>query len=256
LGTNAAFRKEYELPIIRGRDAMASDKEREISEEKLKALLQTASRVIIRRTADLLSKYLPVKFEHVVFVRMTDEQTNKYQSFVKSKEVADVVRASEGMGGAMPLKQITTLKKLVNHPDLADEDSANSKAYGSSRPKLRPEASGKLHLLEKMLKQIKSTTTDKCVLISNYTQTLDMFSDLCVLHTWGHVRLDGSMTISKRQKLVDQFNNPESEIFCFLLSSKAGGCGLNLIGANRLVLFDPDWNPGMHSDFHKCCTAY
>jgi DNA repair and recombination RAD54-like protein len=51
------------------------------------------------------------------------------------------------------------------------------------------------------------------------------------------------MTISKRQKLVDQFNNPEAEEFVFLLSSKAGGCGLNLIGANRLVLFDPDWNP-------------
>lgn len=47
------------------------------------------------------------------------------------------------------------------------------------------------------------------------------------------------MNITKRQKLVDQFNDPEGEEFVFLLSSKAGGCGLNLIGANRLVLFDP-----------------
>lgn len=60
---------------------------------------------------------------------------------------------------------------------------------------------------------------------------------------YGVLRLDGSMNASKRQKLVDQFNNPEGEEFVFLLSSKAGGCGLNLIGANRLVLFDPDWNP-------------
>ncbi len=51
------------------------------------------------------------------------------------------------------------------------------------------------------------------------------------------------MTINKRQKLVDRFNDPEGKEFIFLLSSKAGGCGLNLIGANRLVLFDPDWNP-------------
>src|SRR6266478_3065390 len=68
------------------------------------------------------------------------------------------------------------------------------------------------------------------------------------------------MTITKRQKLVDQFNNPEGKEFIFLLSSKAGGCGINLIGANRLILFDPgifvlkrcgkdtfnllsDWNP-------------
>lgn len=57
--------------------------------------------------------------------------------------------------------------------------------------------------------------------------------------SYGSLRLDGSMTINKRQKLVDRFNNPEGTEFVFLLSSKAGGCGLNLIGANRLVLFDP-----------------
>lgn len=51
------------------------------------------------------------------------------------------------------------------------------------------------------------------------------------------------MNVNKRQKLVDKFNDPTAPEFIFLLSSKAGGCGLNLIGANRLVLFDPDWNP-------------
>lgn len=51
------------------------------------------------------------------------------------------------------------------------------------------------------------------------------------------------MTIKKRAKVVDNFNNPESKEFIFMLSSKAGGCGLNLIGANRLIMFDPDWNP-------------
>jgi DNA repair and recombination RAD54-like protein len=49
------------------------------------------------------------------------------------------------------------------------------------------------------------------------------------------------MTVTKRQQLVDQFNKPDSNEFIFLLSSKAGGCGINLIGANRLILFDPDW---------------
>lgn len=51
------------------------------------------------------------------------------------------------------------------------------------------------------------------------------------------------MTIKKRAKVVESFNNPDSKEFIFMLSSKAGGCGLNLIGANRLVMFDPDWNP-------------
>lgn len=66
---------------------------------------------------------------------------------------------------------------------------------------------------------------------------------MCRERRWGCLRLDGSMAIGKRQKLVDRFNNPDGKEFIFLLSSKAGGCGINLIGANRLVLFDPDWNP-------------
>lgn len=57
------------------------------------------------------------------------------------------------------------------------------------------------------------------------------------------MRLDGTMNVNKRSKIVDRFNDPEGKEFVFLLSSKAGGCGINLIGANRLILFDPDWNP-------------
>lgn len=60
---------------------------------------------------------------------------------------------------------------------------------------------------------------------------------------YGYIRLDGSITIKNRLKLVDEFNATDQSKFLFLLSSKAGGCGLNLIGANRLIMFDPDWNP-------------
>lgn len=59
------------------------------------------------------------------------------------------------------------------------------------------------------------------------------------------------MNVNKRQKLVDRFNDPEGKETIFLLSSKAGGCGINLIGANRLILFDP---VGTHVDFHDNFT--
>lgn len=108
---------------------------------------------------------------------------------------------------------------------------------------LRPELGGKLMLLDIILASIKATTDDKIVLVSNYTQTLDLFERLCRKRDYRYVRLDGSMSIKKRSKVVDAFNAPESNQFIFMLSSKAGGCGLNLIGANRLVMFDPDWNP-------------
>lgn len=99
-------------------------------------------------------------------------------------------------------------------------------------------------LMEKMISMMRKTSDDKIVLISNYTQTLDLIEVLCREKRWGVVRLDGSMAPTKRQKLVDKFNDPENKTeFIFLLSSKAGGCGINLIGANRLILLDPDWNP-------------
>jgi len=68
---------------------------------------------------------------------------------------------------------------------------------------------------------------------------------------YGFFRLDGTMTINKRQKLVDQFNNPEGKEFIFLLSSKAGGCGINLIGANRLILFDPGESRRLEDAFNQ-----
>lgn len=109
----------------------------------------------------------------------------------------------------------------------------------NDRRNVHVEYSGKMIVLERFLRTIKNTTNDKIVLISNYTQTLDIFDNLCRANKWGSFRLDGTMAVKKRQKLVDRFNDPESPEFVFLLSSKAGGCGLNLIGANRLVLFDP-----------------
>lgn len=103
--------------------------------------------------------------------------------------------------------------------------------------------SGKLAILDCLLAFVKASTNDKVVLVSNYTQTLDLFEQLSALRNYAYVRLDGSMSIKKRAKVVEKFNDPSSPEFIFMLSSKAGGCGLNLIGANRLVMFDPDWNP-------------
>ncbi|KAK4312620.1 hypothetical protein Pmani_015962 [Petrolisthes manimaculis] len=107
----------------------------------------------------------------------------------------------------------------------------------------RIELSGKVAVLDALLALIRSGTDDQVVLISNYTQTLDLFQQLAALRHYPYVRLDGSMSIKKRAKMVEQFNDPSSKDFIFMLSSKAGGCGINLIGANRLVMFDPDWNP-------------
>jgi len=99
------------------------------------------------------------------------------------------------------------------------------------------EFSGKFLLLANMLDIMRRETDDRIVIVSNYTQTLDLFSMLCQERDYPYVRLDGSTNAKKRQTLVDRINNPRDDVFVFLLSSKAGGCGLNLIGANRLAGF-------------------
>ncbi|KAG6874219.1 hypothetical protein C0995_003765 [Termitomyces sp. Mi166 len=255
LGSKNDFRKNFENLIIRGRDAEATDEVKAKSEEKLKELGGLVTKFIIRRTNDLLSKYLPVKYEHVVFCGLSEFQLSLYRLFISSPEIKALLRGTD----SQPLKAINILKKLCNHPELLNlpEDlrgsehlipegfagaGASSKERGRSQT-VRCDWSGKFVVLERFLHHIKTHTTDKIVLISNYTQTLDLFEKLCRSKKYGFFRLDGTMTITKRQKLVDQFNDPEGKEFIFLLSSKAGGCGINLIGANRLVLFDPDWNP-------------
>jgi len=94
-----------------------------------------------------------------------------------------------------------------------------------------------------LLGSIRKTSTDKVVIVSNYTETLALLSEMCVKRGYAYYQLDGSTKVSKRQDLVNLFNEPNNPQFVFLLSSKAGGCGLNLVGANHLILFDPDWNP-------------
>jgi DNA repair and recombination RAD54-like protein len=251
LGTRLEFRKKFELPILRGRDAAGTEKDRERGDQCLRDLLALVNKFIIRRTNDILSKYLPVKYEHVVFCNLAPFQLDLYDYFITSPDIKALLRGK----GSQPLKAIGMLKKLCNHPDLLNlpddlpgcehlwpEDYVQKEARGRDRD-IKPWYSGKMQVLDRMLARIRQDTNDKIVLISNYTQTLDMFDKLCRSRNYGCLRLDGTMNVTKRQKLVDKFNDPNGEEFIFLLSSKAGGCGLNLIGANRLVLFDPDWNP-------------
>ena len=251
LGTRAEFRKQYELPILRGRDAAGTEADQQKGNERLAELLALVNKFIIRRTNDILSKYLPVKYEHVVFCNLAPFQLDLYNHFIQSPEIKSLLRGK----GSQPLKAIGMLKKLCNHPDLLNlpddlpgceqffpDDYVPKDARGRDRD-VKPWYSGKMQVLDRMLARIRQDTNDKIVLISNYTQTLDIFDKLCRHRGYGCLRLDGTMNVNKRQKLVDKFNDPEGEEFVFLLSSKAGGCGLNLIGANRLVLFDPDWNP-------------
>uniref|UniRef100_A0A8C5D3H0 RAD54 like n=1 Tax=Gouania willdenowi TaxID=441366 RepID=A0A8C5D3H0_GOUWI len=246
LGTAHEFKKRVEHPILKGRDADASDGDRQRGEEKLKELISVVNRCLIRRTSDILSKYLPVKIEQVVCCRLTPLQTQLYKCFLKQA----MQSLQEDRISVSSLSSITSLKKLCNHPALIyDKCVEGNEGFegaldlfpsGYCPKAVEPQKNAGSGLLMAMT---RTTTSDKVVLVSNYTQTLDLFEKLCRSRRYQYVRLDGTMSIKKRAKIVERFNVQSNPEFIFMLSSKAGGCGLNLIGANRLVMFDPDWNP-------------
>ena len=248
LGNVKTFTKEFETPIVKSRQPGALQKDIEKGEARSEELASLTGMFILRRTADVLSKYLPPKTEYVLFCRPTTNQALAYQHVL----ACPAFQAALGNTDAA-LQLITVLKKVCNSPALlTPRDPAASvsplmAAVLVSVPSnvLRSNAgSTKLRTLDQLLHTLRTTTTEKVVIVSNYTSTLDLLSTLLTSLAHPFLRLDGSTPSSKRQDLVDTFNRtPSSACFAFLLSAKAGGMGINLIGASRLVLFDVDWNP-------------
>jgi superfamily II DNA/RNA helicase len=141
------------------------------------------------------------------------------------------------------------IQSFNNKTTRATPAGSSSTSFPSSSSSLvdeyvDPEQSGKMTVLFRMMQAMRATQNgERIVIVSNYTSTLDLIEAMCKQNKWPALRLDGTISSNKRTKLIEEFNSPVSGAFAFLLSSKAGGCGINLIGGNRLVLFDPDWNP-------------
>ena len=251
LGTFKTFTKEFEVPIVKSRQPGALDKDIEKGEARSEELTSLTSKFILRRTADILSKYLPSKTEYVILCRPTAAQASTYKYVLACPAFQAAFGSTEAS-----LQLITILKKVCNSPSLlngktlsdpsAPVNPTTAALLASIPPQLLRTSSGstKLRALDQLLHYLRTTTSEKVVLVSNYTATLDLLQTLLASLAYPYLRLDGSTPSAKRQELVDSFNrSPASNCFAFLLSAKSGGVGLNLIGASRLVLFDVDWNP-------------
>lgn len=251
LGSFKTFTKEFEIPIVKSRQPSVLRKDVEKGEARSEKLASLTSMFILRRTADILSKYLPSKTEYVLLCRPTAAQASTYQHVLACPAFQGALASSEAS-----LQLITVLKKVCNSPSLLNRKTPSdpsavvspwTAALLANVPLhlLRTNAgSTKLRVLDQLLHNLRTTTPEKIVLVSNYTATLDLLQKLLTSLSYSYLRLDGSTPSSKRQELVDTFNHsPASECFAFLLSAKSGGLGLNLVGGSRLVLFDIDWNP-------------
>lgn len=113
-------------------------------------------------------------------------------------------------------------------------------------------ASGKLVLLHKLLPKLQKEG-HKVLIFSQFTMVLDVLEDYLASQSFGYERLDGRVTGNDRQSAIDRFCDPSRDRFVFLLSTKAGGQGINLTAADTVIIFDSDWNPQNDSQATARC---
>ncbi|XP_067119444.1 chromodomain-helicase-DNA-binding protein 1 isoform X4 [Centruroides vittatus] len=192
---------------------------------------------LLRRVKKDVEKSLPAKVERILRVEMTSIQ-KQYYKWILTKNYKAL---SKGLKGSLTgfVNIMMELKKCCNHAMLVriPENSDNSDAL---QQLLR--GSGKFMLLDKLLCRLKETG-HRVLIFSQMVRMLDILSDYLQLRHFPFQRLDGSIKGELRKQALDHFNADGSQDFCFLLSTRAGGLGINLATADTVIIFDSDWNP-------------
>ena len=198
---------------------------------------------LLRRVIKDVEKSLPPKKERVLRVQMTPLQ-KRYYKWILKRNYADLNKGARGAGAVSLLNIVMELKKCCNHPFLFESAEFGYGADGSSGSALERSimASGKLALLDKLLVRLKADG-HRVLIFSQMVRMLDLLSSYLTQKGYVHQRLDGGMPATKRHHAMEHFNAPNSPDFAFLLSTRAGGLGINLATADTVIIFDSDWNP-------------
>uniref|UniRef100_A0A3P8NY72 DNA excision repair protein ERCC-6 n=1 Tax=Astatotilapia calliptera TaxID=8154 RepID=A0A3P8NY72_ASTCA len=177
----------------------------------------------------------------IYFMDVHSEQRQVYQSFLDSKEVYQILN-----GDMQVFSGLIALRKICNHPDLfsggprilrgiPEDQLTEEEHFGFWK------RSGKLIVVESLLR-LWFRQDHRVLLFTQSRQMLDILEVFVRENNYSYLKMDGTTTISSRQPLIARYNEDKS-IFIFLLTTKVGGLGVNLTGANRVIIYDPDWNP-------------
>jgi len=207
---------------------MSSDKMEMNEEEKLlivERLHKVLRPFILRREKSQVENQLPNKLELVLKVRMSAMQKAMYVRLDQTGK----------LNGKSMQNSLMQLRKICNHPFLMHDE------YLINEDIIR--ASGKVELVDRLLPKLQKCG-HRVLMFSQMTQMIDIMVDYFNYKGYKHMRLDGNTDTRNREHLLKEFNN-DPEYFIFILSTKAGGLGLNLQAADTVIIFDSDWNPQM-----------
>merc|ERR1712002_282650 len=196
---------------------------------------------ILRRVKKDVEKDLPAKVEQILRVDMTIKQ-KQYYKYILTKNHSALSKGSKGSTVSL-CNIVVELKKCCNHAYLTkppDDKEAGTTREERLEKLLR--GSGKLLLLDKLLVRLQETG-HRVLIFSQMVRMLDILADYLELRRFPFQRLDGGIKGELRKNAIEHFNAEGSQDFCFLLSTRAGGLGINLATADTVIIFDSDWNP-------------
>jgi chromodomain-helicase-DNA-binding protein 1 len=215
----------------------------EAAGEKIAALTTKIQPFILRRTKQKVENDLPPKTEKIIRVELSDVQLEYYKNIL-TRNYAALNEGSKGQKQSL-LNIMMELKKASNHPYMfpnAEEKILKGEERRDQMLKGLIASSGKMMLLDRLLSKLKKDN-HRVLIFSQMVKMLDILGDYLQLRGYAFQRLDGTMASGSRRLAIDHFNADESQDFCFLLSTRAGGLGINLMTADTVIIFDSDWNP-------------
>ncbi len=210
---------------------------------KLQELHSAIAPFILRRTKETVESDLPPKTEKIIRVELSDVQLEYYKNILTRNYAA----LNESMNGQKQslLNIVMELKKVSNHPYMfpgAEEKVLNGSERREDQIKGLIASSGKMMLLDQLLAKLKKDN-HRVLIFSQMVKVLDILGDYLRLRGYQFQRLDGTVSAGPRRLAINHFNAEDSSDFCFLLSTRAGGLGINLMTADTVIIFDSDWNP-------------
>ncbi|KAJ8683101.1 hypothetical protein QAD02_018893 [Eretmocerus hayati] len=222
-------------------------------EDQVKKLHEMLGPHMLRRLKADVLKNMPSKSEFIVRVELSPMQ-KKYYKYILTRNF-EALNPKGGGQQVSLLNIMMDLKKCCNHPYLfpAASQEAPTGPNGNYELSALIKAAGKLSLLSKMLKKLRDDG-HRVLIFSQMTKMLDLLEDYLEGEGYKYERIDGNITGTQRQEAIDRFNAPGAQQFVFLLSTRAGGLGINLATADTVIIYDSDWNP--HNDIQAFSRAH
>ena len=237
--------------------AELEEKYAELNKENLPELHNLIRPFFLRRTKAQVLTFLPPMAQIIVPVSLSPLQKELYKSVLAKN--ADLLQVIFG-GDKRTLQKVTGLKNLLMqlrkclcHPFVYSIEIEEKSSNEAISHKGLVEASSKLRLLEIMLPKLQERG-HRVLIFSQFLDMLTIIEDFLDGLGLAHLRIDGSMSSLQKQKKIDEYNAPDSQIFACLLSTRAGGVGINLATADTVIILDPDFNP--HQDIQALSRAH